>query len=816
MVSLKRLEKSGLTDASIKEAFTTENPSAEIIALKNRIRARNTDGLNSNFQTYKIYWAIDQAINAPFKQCTMTLVQALASEPPNSKTILDAVKQFNLEEFYQDEIDPKTNKSTGKKKMRVPTFFNITIPLVSAYLDSTAAHITNERNQSPHFKFEPLVNTPINRARGELLTNRIETMTTQMGMREAARQSILKTLQYGVCLQFIKEEWYKERQENEEGKAAITKEGLRYHLPHPTRMFWDIAHPLSSFFTDTGCEFAGYWRVTRYKDILADKKLWNIDTMRFPTTDLRTQNVSFFNTVYSSCQIVFPQATDMWNSISGDAETKLQNSFYTSDFNDSAVVVSEYFEKLIPKDNGLGTYEYPVWFRFLVANSDTILYASPLPSCPVIYWGYKPDESRAMIPSLALRLLPFQDHASNLFTQSILSTKQNLANAVLVDEDVLTEEDITAIENRGEGFYRVLNFIRVSSKALRRKLNRDSSNAMDDCVKSIRFPQLSEQSTIAVMRELLNLLERVEGISAQEAGGQATHEQSREEVIRTGNATDSRREYTSSYMDRSYDSWKQQLYNYWMAYGEDTITTHITPNPAYTKELFDDLKAEVQSQQNPHTGMKSLAKVRKEKLQLEYFASTRDGKDRTNEPAMAQAMNQFLSSILANPMMQQAIGPAQAIQLTNEVLEQFGFPKDFKLTMAPGGSQTEQQQWVLQQLQTLAQQLTQAFQQGLAQNQQAIMAQVTQMAQAIMSKVNQTIAQTVAPVAQEAREALQKGAIALAGVTKLTQVALHHDDLHEMAAPNAQNPQITLSANGRGQGSPLVVPAGSGVVPQGP
>src|SRR5262245_49519807 len=298
MVSLKALKKHGITEDSLKGWFTKEDPPEPIRKLKDLIRSRINDGLNSNFRNYKLYYAIDQAFNVSFHQTTATLVRALACHPPNSEAVLMAANQSGLTHLLTDEVDPKTLRVTGKKRLHVPTFFNVLVPLVPAYVKIRAAKITNDRNQTPYFKYEPLVDTPTNRARCELLTSRIEAMATQMGYRDIGRQCILKALLYSFQLQFIKEEWWKEEQEDDDGESFIDKEGVRYDLPHPTRTYYDEAHTLASLHSDTGCPFLGYWKVTRYGTLANNTKYWNTTKLGFPGADWRGQNETYFSKVY--------------------------------------------------------------------------------------------------------------------------------------------------------------------------------------------------------------------------------------------------------------------------------------------------------------------------------------------------------------------------------------------------------------------------------------------------------------------------------------------------------------------------------------
>ncbi len=746
MVSLKALAKCGITNASLREKFTaipypfsgqTHTASDPVTRCAYRVRTRVQDGILNNFQTFKIYYAIDQAWDVPFRQISPTLMQALAcrleeKDGKADESVYDQAKKWGYTFMLSDETDEKTGKPTGRKKMSLPTFFNIFIPLVRAYVTIRAAKLTGDRTLVPYFRYEPARNTPINRARCEVITDRIEVMSTQMGYPDIGRQAILHMLMYGVQLMFVQEEWWKDTQlklnAKDELEEMLVREGLRYHLPHPTRSYWDQAHSLSTLNTDTGIEHCGYWRVHRFRDVRENMHLWNTDRIAFNSIDLRRDQAVFFNTVYSACTLQFPQCSTKWVEL--DRESNMTNRFYTSDFDDSAVVLTEHFEKLNPKSDGLGDYDYPVWFRFVTGGDGTILYAHPLPGPPATYWGYDPDESRYMNSSLALEVLPFQDQVSNLLTQALLSVKQNLANLTFVDADLLDEENIKKLENTGESWLRRLNFMRFSGRKLR-AAQQDVRYAFG----SVRFPQLDVPALFNAINAVLGILERALVMSAQEIAGQATHEQSKQEILGVQASSSTRLGYTSGMVDRAWDAWKHQLYSYLMAFGAEEIYAQISQDPAYTPQMLEMLGFTVEYQATRNHD-KSLVKGNLSALQLEYFASTRDGTQRTNDTVVATAMLQMLTTALQNPMLAQRIGPEQSIMLVNEVLEQMGLPKDFKLKAMPPEIPPEQQQQMMQQQFT---ELSKQVQKFVTDNQKQLMGQV---------------GEEIAPLAKAVKEAM--------------------------------------------------------------
>jgi hypothetical protein len=107
---------------------------------------------------------------------------------------------------------------------------------------------------------------------------------------------------------------------------------------------------------------------------------------------------------------------------------------------------------------------------------------------------------------------------------------------------------------------------------------------------------------------------------------------------------------------------------------------------------------------------------KKSALQLEYFVSTKEDLNRTNQSEVAGAMSQIIMAIFKSPMLSEAIGPDQSVNLMNQILERMGLPRDFKLTnVGPG----------------MAQQIMPMVQKLLADNNQALIKEITPIAQQV-------------------------------------------------------------------------------------
>jgi len=737
MINIAILKGKGVSREAWKTAFTSTSPSKELEEFKKRSWDRVQAGIEDNLKSSQILYAIDCLWDTPLRQVSPTLLTGLMAKhragKGNPEDFLKVLNDFNLDEYLRDEVDPKTGEKTGKKILDVPAFFQVIIPIVRDYVVIRLAKITNDRQMNPFFKYEPIISTPELRAKCEILTQRVQMIATQYNYAAVRRAAVLKMLLYNVVLKFIEKEWDEERQLviSADGQEVerVVKEGLTYHLPHPSRTYFDRSQPVTSLLTDSGCKFAGYWRVKRYGDVAGEKFFFNKDKVLIGK-NYQKLSPSFFSTIYP-CQLSWPTLDTV--AMKNDEESSLDWRYYSSNTYDQACVLVEHYEKIIPKDVGLGDYKYPVWGRFVFAGDGTVIWASPLPACPVIPYTEIYDTGRHTQASFALELAPFQDAASNQLTQAILSAKQNLTSAVWVDQNLITPEIRKALENPGESFYRSRKFIPVDI----RKVTAQQLD-LEKAVVPVSFPYINVQDCISLLNVLLNILERVSQVSAQEVGASATHEQTAEEQRQIAAGSSNRLALSSVSVDEATDAWKRQVYRYLMAYGDEDLFLQVPSLNPRTREAIEKMGFTVDEEViDEVSGRKALAvRGKKSALQIETFAASRDGLDRTNTTAIAGAMSQIVMAIAGNQVMIEAIGPMQLVDLMNQVLSMMGLPRDFKLI--PGTSQVEQQNQIKQ----FAEQLPQILQESqnqtmanIAEGIKPLVERLEQLSQAVQAAV---------------------------------------------------------------------------------
>jgi hypothetical protein len=810
MIPLDRVRAAGCSEDDLKSIFTNldakgnEKAKAWVESIRGKIRA----GINHNIRDYRIYWALDRAFDAPFYQVAYTQLQGLIdTKKSDDKAVLSQIHTWGLTHLLPDVIDPKTGKvccnADGKpqKALNLPVFFNIFIPLVCAYITIRWAKLFNDRNLTPLYKFEPIKFSKNNRLRCEIITELIQIISTLYDYKSDERQAILQTLLYGLCLKFPREAWHQVYQEGSDGKKKLIREGLRFNMPHPSRMYWDLFHRTSTINSDTGVRYMGYWEIVSYKEVFDNPDYWNKDKIEFGVNSWFSSAPDFFSTVYP-CVLTFPVSGPSTTQGAGALDRENAAAYYTyGEHKDKATLQTQHFEKVIPKEVGLGTYEYPVWFRLIMANDGAVLWAEPLGYTPGAYYGYDADSNRSRNKSLALEVLPFQDLLSQVFSQWNLSVRQNLINPIFYNEDMVPQEVISELANLGEKSLRTRVFIPFS-KTENIRLGEDQREAFFS-------PPITGHDTTqlsSLIRGVLDVLDRVLVLSSQEIGQSAPHEQTAEEVRVIQGTTSIRLDFTGSFIDDGIFATKKMLYDALIAYAHPDFTATVSSDygdDGQFKTLLENLKLELLDDSDADSVEgKVTIKGKKSSIELENFASTRDAANRIDNAGVAAAMAQIFQAVANNPVLIQVLGAPQVVELLNQVIAVSGLPKEFKLKVAGSAtlpaSPEDQQKSLQEQLVKFAQQIKGAIDQSAAQTEQKVLSEAVRLVEPVAQSV-QALNQREATQEQQQDQAIVALQQSMQQIGQMLQAAA--------AMPHTPGPAQLQPQNELPEGIPAPGPA---------
>ena len=649
-----------------------------------------------NLASWRLYAAIDYAWDVGYRQANETLVGLIRgiseANPTDDKASMEAAKSWGMTHLITPEIDPKSGRATGKQLVNLPTMFGVQLALGRSTTLMRVSRILTERMAVPLMKFDPAFMSDRNRLIGEIVTQRVETGNREFGYSQAYCEAVQSAAMYGQQLMVVAEPWYSQNDYIGEGEQRVGKEGVRYMFPHPSRTYYDIAWPTWTFNNDCGVSFVGYWHISTYGEIRRNPHFWNTERIsrsdRFGDTKW---SVYFQNS--GQCRMTVGTDNNWFSRL--DRERKMDSPWMTSAEDDQPVWLTEHFERFNPRVE----FEDPnmpdcdIWFYVKLASDDTPVFVTALCDRPGVMWLYEPHGGRALQQGLMLELMPFQDHASNLLSNGILSLKQNQANITLFDKDVIDPETVRAdLQNPGEKFYRKLNFLPVSGRRLLKQ-----QSAMDAAFKSFKFPQTSIADHLTVLSQLVTLMNRVVGMSEQEVGSTASHEQSAEEIRAIHTATGHRFEYVAAWFDFVFEAWKRQLVTYYFNHSTmpaiaclDATNTQRAQSAGFTFET-DPVDGSI------------MIRVPMESLRMEHWVAQRDGPNRIPWTTIGGQMLTFIQSFMNSPLAQ-VMAPEQTVKLVNDSLEALQFPRSFRISSTgPGGAiPPAVQAWVRMQLDGLA------------------------------------------------------------------------------------------------------------------
>lgn len=704
--------------------------------MSSRVRA----GMDRCLEDAHLYWAIDEAMQAPLRQLGITLARhaANANEEavPNATELL---QHWGITHMLSPSVDPGTGKprldGAGRKVMALdlPVFVNVFFPAVMAYVHAKWANLFTAFDQYPFYKYSPAIPTPENKAKCDIITSWMATQTARMGYRADERQCFLQAIKYGWCLTAPTEPFFRQYVDDG-GKKKLVREGIRSDIPHPTESFYDGAHRPSSINFDNGCNYFGWWRLHRYGEVVNDKSLWIPDDK---TLTMSTGIPAMFaSSAWQSYRHLYPTAMRWPSTPAGsiNIDNRQNRAFdYTTNNYDNAMAVCRTFHRIVPKDWDLFDYDEPLWIRSVTAFDREPLKVEPMQYTPGAMYLYDFDQNSSVGSGVAVQALPFQDAISNLLTQYILSIRRNLVNLVFYNRDGQLDDVVRRLESLGQKFYTQLNFQGVSFRALEAQ-----GLAVDRLFSQVSFPIVPTTEALQGIQTLLNIMDRTLRFSSQDFGAQGSHQQSATEMARIGASVKTGQEHTATFFEDAINRRQEMLYEGNMVHGDDEVVGEVANtlgiDPAAVAMLGFNVEAgESATRSYGVVGPKSA-------LDSAVFASFQQGSKRPSDIMLAQTMLQTMQVVFNSKPLLELAGVETVADWWNTVATYAGLPTNQRLRVGNGaaapGVITDQ---MLQQIQQVV----------LETIQQILPEQLNQLGQAMRAEALEPLRQEVAAAIAE-------------------------------------------------------------------
>lgn len=734
MIDPRVLERYKSTTARLKEVFTATVPEnykdltdeekkkndkdiANRKKIEELVRDRLYESISFGLQNHQIYSAVDLAWDStPINKSTIPLT-LYATGKLDMGQCASSLAAAGLSKYV-------TKDEKGfVQSIDIPKFFEVQVNLIRSILTRRLAAQSNKyANLWPFYKFESRSTSLVGKLRADIMSQRLDIMADQYDYRHHEVQVMREMLMYAVVADFIRSSWEKEKQEaviaQEPGletgevktEVRVVKEGLCFVNPHPSRVFWDTAHPLVSLNSDIGCEWAGYWDVQRYRDVQMDTNYWNRDKISYSSNvvGLFSTYAQYFSQYY--CTITPPATPNIATDLTSGNDLKNSIGYYASDQGDTAIVFSNFFWKIVPKEWGIGDYPHPVWLRLIVASDNSIQFAEFLPSSPAAIASYNANDSRRINISLAHELMGFQDQLTNLLSYLLLCLQADNVKVLVVDTDLVTPENLKAFREqlKGQSAYTGTTVLEVS----RSKLADIGITNPDQVVKLVETKSTALDIIFRAIGQLIQLVERLAALSPQEQGQPAPREISATETNLIAGTTESVYGFISDSIDEYRAAKKRIIYESYIAMGEQEFRCPVANR--YPKSVIEaaGLKAEEGEDLVGTPGKPDRFTIlgTKDKLEHDYIFTSRDGAERPVNTQAANVLVQLLSTVISMPPILQAMKKDKLFEIVNEIFRQSGAGIDLKLEMEPGEDNAlgPDPNEVMKKLQGLLEGLTQA------------------------------------------------------------------------------------------------------------
>lgn len=707
------------------------------------IQSRVTTGIEYSLRHCRPYRAVDLAYDSILisgMSIPLLMYAQGKIDVQRAANLLEGCKNGTDYITYADCLDAQGNvilnsdgshKRGKPKDINLPKFIESEVNLVRSIINRRwAAQKNKYANLWPFYAYESRSTGLPGKCRADVMSQRADIMVDQFGTRHHNNQVMLDGLLYGHSVDFVRSSWEIDRQyrydKDGNTESYIERQGIGWIKAHPSRTFWDLTHPLPTLNSDSGCEYVGFWEVVKYSDVANNPDYFNKDRISFGNfwlgSGLYNQFVDYFNQYNYSIAVPSNPTTALGGmsvDVAGLNDAKNQN-YYSQTTRDSSLFKTEYFQKLVPKEWGLGDYPYPVWTRFVVGSDSTAIYAEFLPSRPSAVASINENDSRAVSMSMAMGVMQYQQMMTNLLTHFMSLLQIESFKAIGINKDALSEAEVKAIKEMLHGNTWADDPI-VYEYSGAERVDQFSPEAKKQIKEIINISEARQSQSIntvfEAMIKLLQLAERMEAMSAAESGQSEPREISATQTNVIATTTQSIYSAISDCFDDHREA--QKIITY-----ESTVVCHegnleVPVKNRYTKETI--IKAGFEAKVDEDEDYQGDAKRRTvigsaKNLVHAYIFSSRDGSERPVNTQAANTMVQLIGYILANPEIAKSLKKEKLFSMYNEAFRLSGAGFDLNMELEEGEDNSIGEDEIVA-LKSMTEQLAQAMQQLAAQTQ---------------------------------------------------------------------------------------------------
>lgn len=713
-VRLQRKRKNA-ADLNVRERF------------RRKIQTRVEEGIVTSLRNWRKYASVDMAWDTNVISSMTLPLMMYAQGKINVERASNMLNNIDGGQRYLKEDDK------GAVDVDIPRFVETNVNLIRSIISRRHSAQVNKFNQLwPYYKYEPRSTGLPAKCRADVLSQRVDMMVDQFGTRHHDGQVMRDGFLYGHCVDFARTSWEVEKQyelkdvshpaTGDNIEAVITKEGVGFFNPLPSRVFWDNAADGLSSINHDDMSWIGFWDVCRFSEIDDNPHYFNKTSVgwtgRFWGDAGIYNSYKDYFTTYN--YTIIPPATGEIDPSRGN-ERKAVVGYYSGNQRDASVFVSNYYEKIVPKDWGIGEYPWPVWIRFVTASDSTVIFAEIMPSTPAAVLSINESDARMVNVSMAMDLFAYQDQMTNLTTHLMLLCQIEAFKAIGINRDLFTAEQVKEIRKvlKGRNWFgdpMVFEYSLLKLQELGIKPEAAINVVQANTAGTI-------DSVFSAMLKLVEMVEKLLAMSPAEQGQPAPREISATEVNEISTTTSSIYSFISEAIDEFRAAKKRIIYESLVACSSGQIVCPVKDR--YTEKTItaagfkikageDEDYTQTASTRGPTPKRYTvIGSVRS--LNHDYIFTTRDGSERPVNTQAANTLVQLVGLVMSNMPIAQALGKEKLYELFNEIFRMSGAGVDLNLTLKEGEDDSLGQddidqlkqtlQKVMQSLQRMSQQM---------------------------------------------------------------------------------------------------------------
>ena len=748
--------------------------------LTTQIRGELQEGMTRCAAKFDLFSAMDLAYSSipihPLVPDLMKAAMGYISLDQCEATIAGLSAEWKDALFERDARGKPTS-------INQPQLLRVAHNLVHSLVTRRTAALATEVYQTfPVLEYNPFSNSPTARLSADVTTQLVEQMAGGYGYRHDYEESIRQASLYATSFKFKSKHWHTEKQTlpvmpprdgaSKAGREAkpkyerkIVKEGVEFVIPHPSRVYYDIAKPLSKLNNDLGPRWIGHWEVVpigsvRHDDAYFNKEAILMDAEMFSMFE---GSPAYFSQYYPN-QISYPHrrgASAGVLALENDRVAQIGSWAQLKD--ETSTVLAQHYKCVIPKKVGLGSYEDPVWIRFVMAANTTVVYAEIVGSPPASVNSYNASDGLLINQSFGMQAIQWQQMMTNDLNLLLHAQYQSMVEIWALNKDEMEKEDIDKVVNQLKN----PDFSHVANIVIKYSAEKLAQRGAKSAIGSDRLSRIVVESAARIneifnsMVQTLALAERLMFFSPQELGQVSPRTVTATEMKAVRDTTLGIRDFHLIGVKQQMDADKRIIHDSYMAFGSDELEVPVAER--YEPSVIEAAGFEIvdDGSGNPPDGLYTL-RGKKLGLYYNYTYTTRNTDDTPPDAVVGQGIAQMYEIMSKDPVISENTNLDQRLEFLNSLMAIYA-PTIAKLRVAPGQDGKKTQAGAVEQMQTqlkqMIPQIGQAFQQ-IAQKQAQLEAKQTETdagIKAVLDALNQLSA-TVKGAATE--PATRRGTVA--------------------------------------------------------